>query len=177
MNDVVVDSSAILAYLQSEPGMDLVESAVERSGDIIVASINFAEVVSKLVDRGAGETSIRSGLAALDLVVHPLDEALAYAAGLLRASTRSAGNTRAAGRNPRDSITLPQGQQRNPGGVLSGGRPPAAPPGRHGMSARPGRRRTTADSPSAGRGRKRRKRRSPVLESCRRRSRAIPGPR
>ncbi|MCK6563209.1 MAG: type II toxin-antitoxin system VapC family toxin [Dehalococcoidia bacterium] len=91
MNDVVVDSSAILAYLQSEPGMDLVESAVERSGDIIVASINFAEVVSKLVDRGAGETSIRSGLAALDLVVHPLDEALAYAAGLLRASTRSAG--------------------------------------------------------------------------------------
>jgi len=91
MSDVVLDSSAVLAYIQSEPGMDTVERLVAASDDAFIAAVNLAEVVTKLVDRGADDPTIRAGLATLHLLAIPFDEELAYETGFLRRSTRQAG--------------------------------------------------------------------------------------
>ncbi len=91
MSDLVLDSSAVLAYIQSEPGMDTVERLVAASDDALISAVNLAEVVTKLVDRGADAPTIREGLATLHLVTRALDEELGYATGFLRLATRTAG--------------------------------------------------------------------------------------
>jgi ribonuclease VapC len=45
----VLDSSAILAVINSEPGYDVVEKIIAGS---IVSSVNVSEVLTKLVERG-----------------------------------------------------------------------------------------------------------------------------
>jgi ribonuclease VapC len=44
--EVVLDASALLAFLQREPGLDRVRRALPGA---VVGSVNFAEVVAKLV--------------------------------------------------------------------------------------------------------------------------------
>jgi PIN domain nuclease of toxin-antitoxin system len=55
-----------------------------------VCSVNLSEVVAKLAGHDMPEADIRRALN-LGLEVVPFDEALAWAAGLLRPQTRSAG--------------------------------------------------------------------------------------
>ena len=54
-------------------------------------SVNPAEAITSMVNRGMSEADIRRLLAAMSLDVLPFDEELAYRAGLLRSATRSAG--------------------------------------------------------------------------------------
>ena len=84
----VLDASAVLAALFREPGADVVEAHYEAG---IVSSVNLAEVVTKLCDRGMPSDDAREFLSALALPVRPFDERLAYIAGSLRDATRSAG--------------------------------------------------------------------------------------
>ncbi len=86
---VVLDASALLALLNSEPGSDVVTTAVAAGASI--SAVNLAEVVGKLDEIGMPLASIRLALDALGLDVVPFDTELAYATGLLRASTRKAG--------------------------------------------------------------------------------------
>ncbi len=88
MSEAVLDASAILALLNEEPGSDAVATLLPRA---VVTSVNLAEVVGKLADAGMPETAIREAIGALGLSVVPLDAELAYAAGMLRSSTRSRG--------------------------------------------------------------------------------------
>ncbi len=53
--------------------------------------MNLSEVVAKLNDKGFSAADIDRYLASIDLVVIPFDEALAVAAGRLRARTRHRG--------------------------------------------------------------------------------------
>jgi ribonuclease VapC len=53
----------------------------------VLGSVNFAEVVTKLVERRMPPEEIAELLRDLDLDLHPLDEALAFETGVLRAST------------------------------------------------------------------------------------------
>jgi ribonuclease VapC len=89
VSKAVLDASALLALLQSEPGAALVATAL-TSGSIIGA-VNFSEVVAKLRDRGMSEADARAALGQLPLSIIAFDLALAYAAGLLRPQTRAAG--------------------------------------------------------------------------------------
>jgi len=50
---VVLDASALLAYWLDEPGASVVTAAVAAEG-ALVAAPNFAEVLTKLVDRRPG---------------------------------------------------------------------------------------------------------------------------
>ena len=50
MSNLVLDASAILAYLFDEDGADLVEAALNDS--TYIGSINWAEVLSKVEDKG-----------------------------------------------------------------------------------------------------------------------------
>jgi PIN domain nuclease of toxin-antitoxin system len=85
----VLDASAILALVLQEPGADRVNGAIEDGA--VMLSVNVAEVVTRLHDRGMSEARIRAILSTIRAQVVPFDEELAYRAGLLRSATRAAG--------------------------------------------------------------------------------------
>ena len=84
----VLDASALLCLLVGEPGASRVEAVLFRSQ---VSAVNYAEVVSRLVDKGEYDDEMRSDLTDLVLSVVAVDRDLAELAGLLRADTRTAG--------------------------------------------------------------------------------------
>ena len=64
---------------------------LELLPNAVISSVNLAEVVTKLTDRGSAEEIIDSALASLNLTVIEFDESTARLAGLLRKTTRSRG--------------------------------------------------------------------------------------
>lgn len=88
MAEAVIDASALLALLKAEPGADIVTEALPGA---VISAINLSEVVAKLSETGMPEKAIRQALQPLALQIIPFDEEQAYQAGLLRASTQSAG--------------------------------------------------------------------------------------
>ena len=85
---VVLDASAVLAVLNSEPGAELVKQVLAGGS---ISAVNFSEVIAKLVDNGLDDDDALGALAALALTVHPLDVTQARRAGLLRRQTRNHG--------------------------------------------------------------------------------------
>ena len=88
MADIVLDASAILAFLQREKGADIVEGLLP---DAAVSANNLAEVVAKLVDHGVPTDDIEQIIAAFDFSIFDVSKDDAVANGLLRAATRKAG--------------------------------------------------------------------------------------
>ena len=88
MASAVLDASALLAVLNAEPGAEIVVSVL---GDAVVSAVNYAEVVSKLVERGADAAVAREAVASINVVVIAFDLALAERTGALRAQTRRLG--------------------------------------------------------------------------------------
>lgn len=88
MPDVVIDASALLALLNSEPGADKVAGAIPGAA---ISALNLSEVVGKLCSAGLPGKSIRQALLGLGLEVVPFDEEQAYEAGMLRTATDGAG--------------------------------------------------------------------------------------
>jgi PIN domain nuclease of toxin-antitoxin system len=86
--EVVLDASALLAFLQREPGLDRVRAVLPEA---VIGSVNFAEVVTKLVQWGAPAEHVAERLGDLDLDVQPFDRSLALSAGALHAETRRLG--------------------------------------------------------------------------------------
>jgi PIN domain nuclease of toxin-antitoxin system len=85
----VLDSSALLALINQEPGRERIETAMQAGA--ILGTVNLAEVVAKLSKGGRPETEIRNELGRLALEVVGFDDDLAYRTGLLRPATRHAG--------------------------------------------------------------------------------------
>ena len=52
MNDVVLDASAVIADLRGEPGGDMVHAV---DGTAYLSAVNYAEVITKLIDAGASD--------------------------------------------------------------------------------------------------------------------------
>ncbi len=88
MGRVVLDASALLALLNSEPGSRVVEANLSGA---VVSAVNLSEVVSKLSDSGMPDPEIRTAIESLGLDIRPFDVAMAYAAGTLRPATRGLG--------------------------------------------------------------------------------------
>lgn len=88
MTETVLDASAILADIWDEPGAEVVRAA--RPGAIISA-VNFAEFISKLIDRGMSGEEARLFVDRLAYQVVAADEAQALIAGMLREKTRRSG--------------------------------------------------------------------------------------
>jgi len=84
----VLDASALLCLLQGEPGADRVAQALP---DAQIGSVNFSEVVGKLVDAGLEENAVDSLIDTLQLKVVPFDQEQARLAGFLRVTTRRFG--------------------------------------------------------------------------------------
>jgi PIN domain nuclease of toxin-antitoxin system len=90
MSEPVLDASAILAYLQEEPGQDAVADVLAK-GPCPVCAVNLSEAAAKLVEIGLSRNEAPSVLEDLDLAVHPFDEMLALECAWFRAPTKSAG--------------------------------------------------------------------------------------
>jgi len=84
MASAVLDSSAVLAVLNAEPGADAVAKVLN---DALVSTVNYAEVFSKLVERGTTAADATAALQIIALTAVDFDIALAQRTGALRAET------------------------------------------------------------------------------------------
>ena len=91
---VVLDSSALLAFLQDEPGAEAVEGALaERTA---MSAANWAEVLTKMADAGVRPQEVTrhleaQGILGDGLAIVPLGQAAAGEIAALRMRTRRAG--------------------------------------------------------------------------------------
>lgn len=78
--NAVLDASALLAWLQSEPGAEPVEAQLASGA---ISSLNWSEVLQKSLAHGVEITGLRDDLEALGLVIWPFDAADAEQAARL----------------------------------------------------------------------------------------------
>ncbi len=88
MADIVLDSSAVLALLNEEPGAERVEEVLDQA---LLSAVNLAEIVAKLVEKGATPDDVNIVIGALSCRIIDLDRVDAMRTGLLRHQTRSKG--------------------------------------------------------------------------------------
>jgi ribonuclease VapC len=86
---VILDASAILAYLLQEPGGESVAEAIDSGAGLGTA--NLAEVMTRLVRDGVAVDTARQVLSALPVTLFDLDADLALRAGALVLATRKFG--------------------------------------------------------------------------------------
>jgi ribonuclease VapC len=88
MASAVLDSSAVLAVINGEPGAEVVSAAL---ADALVSTVNYAEIVAKLVERGNSSANAVSALQAIALTTADFDIVQAQRTGALRAETAKRG--------------------------------------------------------------------------------------
>lgn len=76
----VLDASALLAWLQNEPGAAIVEELLPESA---ISSLNWSEVLQKSLAHGVEITGLRQDMEALGLVILPFDRGAAEQAARL----------------------------------------------------------------------------------------------
>ena len=84
----VLDASALLAWLQREPGAASVRAVL---GGALMSTVNWAEVVQKATDSEGEAAELRVALESLGLILEPFSANQAGIAGLLRESTMAFG--------------------------------------------------------------------------------------
>lgn len=87
-DDLVVDASAIIAFLVGEP---ITRFDGERVGNSLISAVNLAEVLARLPEIGVPESKTAAAVSRLNLRVVAFDEAQARATARLRPLTRRAG--------------------------------------------------------------------------------------
>jgi PIN domain nuclease of toxin-antitoxin system len=90
----VLDASALLAYLRDEPGAAVVADAIAEG--TAISTVNVAEVLSRVADRGGDPVRLCEQLTARGLLegaiaVEPFTTADAAEVARLRPATRAAG--------------------------------------------------------------------------------------
>lgn len=85
---VVLDASALLAYLQDEPGHEQVDTVLAEAS---MSSVNWAEVVQKSVAAGVDIEGMQQDVCALGLIILPFTAEEAEYAGRLWQQTRQSG--------------------------------------------------------------------------------------
>lgn len=89
MSSWVLDSSAILAFLNKEPGNERVAEILSEGAAI--STVNQNEVIGKLLELEIPETEISSIFSYLDLTIVNFDEQAAWEAARLRSITKKRG--------------------------------------------------------------------------------------
>jgi PIN domain nuclease of toxin-antitoxin system len=85
---VVLDASALMAALRSEPGGERVAPLLDGGH---LSAVNLSEVQAKLVEQGLPPEELAEVTAGLGFVVHAFDEDMARRAAVLRPATRARG--------------------------------------------------------------------------------------
>ena len=84
----VLDASAVLAFINREPGWRRVRPLLSSS---VVSSVNWAEVAQKLLDRGVAIGGVREDFETLGTRFEPFTVEDAEQAAVLRGPTQSLG--------------------------------------------------------------------------------------
>ena len=87
---MLLDTSAVLGYLQGEPGWENVASEI-LTGQASLCVVNQTEVLSKLCDKGMGWPDAQKALGKLALLAEPFTTDTALEAARLRPLTRAHG--------------------------------------------------------------------------------------
>ena len=90
---VVLDASALLAYLQDEPGGDRVKAML---GQAVLSTVNWAEVVGKARDEEIDVEGLKEDLESLGLGFEPFSAAQAEVAGRLKEAHQDDSGSRSA---------------------------------------------------------------------------------
>ena len=90
MTNVVLDTSAVMAWLQQEPDWEAVGRAFATE-NCRMSAVNLAELVAKSADRMCDHAELAAMIAELPIEIVPVDKAQAFATGLLRAAIRNPG--------------------------------------------------------------------------------------
>lgn len=85
---VVLDSSAMLAVLQDEPGAELVAPLIATA---MISAVNFAEIIAKLIAGGGDPATVREDLGSIAINVVDFTRDLAEEAGALITQTKARG--------------------------------------------------------------------------------------
>ena len=85
---VVLDASALLAYLQDEPGAERVRSVIAQA---VMSTVNWAEVIGKARDQDVDAEGLQEDLASLGLALEPFSAVQAEIAGRLKENTKQYG--------------------------------------------------------------------------------------
>lgn len=88
MAKVVLDTSALLAFVGGEIGGEAVADVI---ADAMISTVNLAEAVTKLVDRGASLNAAREVLSVAEYEIVDFDRELAEQTGALIGRTRPRG--------------------------------------------------------------------------------------
>jgi PIN domain nuclease of toxin-antitoxin system len=88
MTGVVLDASALLAYLQDEPGTDTVDAVLAES---LMSTVNWSEVVQKALARGVDTQGLREDVEALGVRIEAFTAEDADCAARLWPATRVLG--------------------------------------------------------------------------------------
>jgi len=88
MNEAVLDSSAVLAVLQAEPGADLVLATLPGA---LLSTVNLGEVITKLAMGGMPASEARRAVEQLRVKLVDFTSYHAEITGALRPVTRKAG--------------------------------------------------------------------------------------
>jgi ribonuclease VapC len=85
---VVLDASALLAFIRDEPGAEIAKAAMPGA---LICAVNVSEVIMRSTEKGFSSRLVHALLVAerIDVVAFDMDLALKTAA--LRAATRSRG--------------------------------------------------------------------------------------
>jgi ribonuclease VapC len=86
--DLVVDASAVIAFLVGEP---FTRFDGERLGNSLISAVNLSEVLTRLPEIGVPQRETAAAVERLNLRVVAFDEPQARATALLRPVTRQAG--------------------------------------------------------------------------------------
>jgi PIN domain nuclease of toxin-antitoxin system len=89
MSRWVLDASAILAFLNKEPGTEKVAKILAEGA--VVSTVNHSEVIAKLIEAGVPEAEVRVVLGYLNYTIIHFDEESAWATARLRTLTKTAG--------------------------------------------------------------------------------------
>jgi ribonuclease VapC len=88
MTKVVLDASALLAYIHGEPGAERVAAALDEA---VISTVNLAEAVTKLVLTTGSRARTQRLIEEAEVDVVDFDESLALETGALAALTRARG--------------------------------------------------------------------------------------
>lgn len=84
---ILLDTSAVLGYLQQEPGWEIVASEI-LAGHASICVVNQTEVLGKLCDKGMSWPDAQKALSKLALLAEPFTADTALEAARLRPLTR-----------------------------------------------------------------------------------------
>jgi len=88
LSKIVLDASALLAYLHREPGCREVQAVLPQA---VIGAVNLCEVMTKLVEAGLTELEALTTLRGLRIAVIPFDRGMALHTGALRKLTKPLG--------------------------------------------------------------------------------------